>query len=482
MSEYPDDVSAIMAIAEFHLRRGRNLEALQAYQKVVSLKEGTHREVDVNAHLGLARIFMLQNMIIEAYKELLYVFEIAPRNVEGRVLYTWLSHIEQPPSDTQEAFGNYQRNEQPELQDLKVFRHQKELERSILDQEISQFESIMNEHEGEPIYEYHYEMAILRKKHMEEMMNYIDILESHIGEEEISPEAAPLPPEEFALPEGEELAPATPFEVEGFETETMTTEPPITEIEAAEEASPEGHVSPIEIAEEMVISPETEGIGIFEGETTSEEDEMIIPEVEESIVEEGEIDEGIEEAVIEAAIDEVVSEVSEDSTHLSVLEDLLGAEEISSPPQPEVTEEKSAVSSARVSFYESIRESVTTVLANLIKTKGVTVVMTAAKDAFIIDSILNETIDSQEIAGYIKSGMEIIADYRDDEAGKAFLYWVLEFEQGLLVIRSIDGNHFLLALAKGGANFGAMRYSMEKEKETLVEILSGAPSDLFVAS
>ena len=450
-----------MAIAEFHLRRGRHLEALQAYQKVVSLKEDLPRDVDVIAHLGLARIFMLQNMIIEAYKELLLVFELSPRDVEGRVLYTWLSHIKEPPSDTQEAFGSYEKDEQPALEDLKVFRHQKELEKSILEQEISQFEQIMNAHDGEPIYEYHYEMAIMRKKQIEEMLNYIDILESYIEQktEEQRVQATLVSPEEMAGPLMEEAPLPPPEEVEEIKEKPEQPEMEVEPIEPQELESPE---------QEILEPPAAGDESLFEIKEVTEGEEVSFITDQEALAEES-----------------IQIEIVDEKTHLQELEDLLGTEDASiteeKPELPEEApvEEKPAVSPERINYYESIKESITTVLATLIKTKGVTVVLTIAVDGVILDSILNEAIAFEEISECVKTGIEVIRTYRQDEAGKAFLYWVLEFEQGLLVMRSIDGYHFLMALAKAGANFGAMRYSMEKGKETLVEILGSAPQRLF---
>jgi len=173
--------------------------------------------------------------------------------------------------------------------------------------------------------------------------------------------------------------------------------------------------------------------------------------------------------------------VSEETPHV---EDSPSAEEIAVIEEEEVIEEppppepvKEGPSEERIQFYQQVKDSITTILAALIKTKGVTVVMAVAGDGYVVDSIVNEAIDYAQIGKKISSGIEVIRHWRDGEKGRSFLYWVLEFEQGLVVVRAINSEYFLVAIAKAGANFGAMRYSMDKGKETLDEILSSAPSD-----
>jgi predicted regulator of Ras-like GTPase activity (Roadblock/LC7/MglB family)/tetratricopeptide (TPR) repeat protein len=461
LSENPEDISVLTAYAEFHLRRGRLLEALTAYQKVASIKEDVQ-----DAHLGLARIYMRQNMLPDAYNELLAVFTHAPANVEGRIMYDLISKMMEPPPEVKDAISGF--NEQsPELGDLKIFQRQKELEHEILTQEIEQLEKIMEENEGEPIYEYNYEMAIMRKKSVEEFLEYIEILERSLEKQAMeAPPAAPLVEETIEIKPSDEIIQEEEALLEGIASEDEMISPDIivpggpslAEIEGLKDV--EEHID--EEGESALLEIDTSGIPDiteFDEEISQEE---AAKEVEQEAAKE--VEEEIPEALPpgEPAVEDTVSE-----------------ELPLQPEEPAQEPVKPALSDERKTFYETIREHVTTVLAGLIKTKGVMVVMTVARDGYVVDSIINETIDHEEVGKLVSSGMEVIENWREEAPGSSFLYWVLEFEQGLMVVRSVNARHYLLALGKAGANFGAMRYSMEKGKETLDDILSNAPPNLF---
>jgi predicted regulator of Ras-like GTPase activity (Roadblock/LC7/MglB family) len=453
LSENPEDLSVLTAYAEFHLRRGRLLEALQAYQKVASIKDDVQ-----DAHLGLARIYLRQNMLPDAYNELVLVFSHAPKNVEGRIIYDLVSKVMDPPPEVREAIPNID-EQSPELSDLKIFKRQKELEHSILEQEIGQLEKIMEENEGEPIFEYNYEMAIMRKKSIEEFFEYIDILqrslEKKAAEAPAEIEISEVQPADGLGKEEEALLEGITSEEEMISPDILRPETLFAETEATE-GSPD-------IAEKLEIEGEN---ALFEIDTTGIPD---ISELDEEI--------SLEEATKEAE-DESEKELKEEEP----AGEQIKVEELPVPPEEPAPEKgKPSLSAERKTFYEAIRESVTTVLAGLIKTKGVTAVMTVARDGFVVDSIINETIDQEEVGKLVCTGMEIIEEWRQIETGEAFLYWVLEFEQGLMVVRSVHAGHYLLALGKAGANFGAMRYSMEKGKEPLDDILSSAPKEFFGA-
>jgi len=436
LTENPEDIGVLIAYAEFHYRRGRYLEALQAYQRVVTLRQDIS-----DVHLGLAKIYMRQNMIADAYNELLQVFTIVPHDIEAHVMYRRLMDIKEPQPEIEEAFQRFSECE-PDLLDIGFYRQQKELEVEKMEQEILELEKIMEEHDEEPICEYNYEMAVMRKKNIESLFSYIQKLEAHLMEK-ASQRADALEAETAAIRAEDREAPGQP-EVPEF---------------PGEPGEPE--ISP------LLITPGDEG-----------KDDM-----EPGVDLLGDI-EDIDEKSKELTLDEEMIElpglpddipgpfVEEEETTPGALDVVSGIEE-----EPEAAEggTAEAVSEERIRFYGEIRESVTSVMAGLIKTKGVTVVMTVARDGYIIDSIVNEAISYDEIGGIVGAGVDSIARWRSNEQGKAFLYWVLEFEQGLLVMRAVNNEHYLLAIAKAGANFGAMRFSMEKGKEALDEILSMSP-------
>jgi predicted regulator of Ras-like GTPase activity (Roadblock/LC7/MglB family) len=438
LSENPEDIGVLIAYAEFHYRRGRYLESLQAYQKVVAIRQDIS-----DVHLGLAKIYMRQNMIADAYSELLQVFEIMPHNIEAHIIFRRLKDIEEPFSEIEEAFLRFSDCE-PDLLDLGLYKQQKELEVEKMEQEIGELEKIMEEHDEEPIFEYNYEMAVMRKKSIEGLFSYIENLQSHLTVK------ASLLAEKAVLEA--EIA-AREAEKEALEAEKAARE--LTEIQEVP-----GEMDELDIGPDL-MTPGEEGDILLDIEGTDEK-KLDIDTPEDSIDMPGLPDDIID-----------LQAVEEDRASITS-EDIPGLEEESSAVE-EPVDEKAAVSAERLTFYGEIKESVTIVIAGLIKTKGVTVVMTVARDGHVIDSIINEAIGYDEIGDIVRAGVDSIARWRSNEQGKAFLYWVLEFEQGLLVIRAVNNEHYLLAVAKAGANFGAMRFGMEKGKEALDEILSMAP-------
>lgn len=460
--ENPEDITVLLAYAELNLRRGRYLEALQAYHRIMNIKPDV-----IDVHVGLSRIYLRQNMIAEAFNEIVKVFQLSPADIEGRIMYDRLLDIGEPSAETQDAIRNLAVAD-PEFDDLRLFKHQKELERERLEGEIAQFEKIMEEHDEEPIYEYNFEMALNRKKNIDELFKYIDALESYLEQKalevkpDIIPPAAEEEAEEPAEPTGEDELPGEEISEESAETSV------------AEEAAEEVHE----------LEPTQEGQLVEDSSTVIFPDEAQMPvDEEQNELAPDEQEEraappaaSVEEEEILAGESGVTEEVSEEVQPAE--EETAAVEEeevIEEPPPPEPVRE--GPSEERLQFYQQVKDSITTVLAGLIKTKGVTVVMTVAGDGYVVDSIVNETIDYAQIGKKINSGIEVIRHWRDEEKGKSFLYWVLEFEQGLVVVRAINREYFLVAIAKAGANFGAMRYSMDKGKETLDEILSSAPSD-----
>jgi len=53
------------------------------------------------------------------------------------------------------------------------------------------------------------------------------------------------------------------------------------------------------------------------------------------------------------------------------------------------------------------------------------------------------------------------------------VYWVLECAGGIVVLQMIDQDHALVVVGQAGANFGALRYTMDKMKPTLAKIMVG---------
>lgn len=400
----PDDIPTLMAYAEYHFRKGKRFEALQAYQKIAVLKQDI-----IDVYLALAKIYMLQNLIQESYRELLKVFELAPGNVEAHVLFDRLFDITPPPDEMKEDFDMY-RVKDPGLEDLQIYKYEKILEREKIEQEISQLESIMNNSDDEPIYEYNYEMALKRRKSIDDLFSYIQSWEEYIKEMKSS---KPEPDEVF----GEEEVPQI-IHIE--ETELSLTE-----------------------VEEIAVKPE-----------------MQKP-----------VEEKAEQSFADQSINELFPESNEEIEH-GIIE--ISGEKANVEDQI-IKPEKSVMSSERLAFYEDSKGRISSILESLLKTKGVTALLGVTVDGYVICDVTNESFDGENVKKIIRNGVGAIKSWRTEDSGRAFIYWVLEFEKGLIIIRSINKDHCLFALANAGVNFGALRYSIEKEKDKLSAILSNMP-------
>ncbi len=75
------------------------------------------------------------------------------------------------------------------------------------------------------------------------------------------------------------------------------------------------------------------------------------------------------------------------------------------------------------------------------------------------------------IGEVVVEAMEFLEDFADNPA-----YWVLECAGGIFVMQAIDTDHVVVAIGKKGANFGALRFTMDKQKANFAELLAGAPS------
>jgi predicted regulator of Ras-like GTPase activity (Roadblock/LC7/MglB family) len=144
-------------------------------------------------------------------------------------------------------------------------------------------------------------------------------------------------------------------------------------------------------------------------------------------------------------------------------------------PEPVPAEAKPAVSEERLRFFESIQDSISNLLAALAKTKGVTAVFVVDRDGTLVFRDMKDTVDEEIISAAVKDGVAILEQFRKDGSDfRPYLYWVLEFEKGIMVMRSISNDFSLLAVGQAGTNFGALRYSIDKNKVSLEEVLAPA--------
>lgn len=74
------------------------------------------------------------------------------------------------------------------------------------------------------------------------------------------------------------------------------------------------------------------------------------------------------------------------------------------------------------------------------------------------------------VSNLVVDGLSFLESYASEPR-----YWVLECDGGIVVLQMIDPRHVLVAVGQAGANFGALRYTMDKICPKFAELLSAAP-------
>ncbi len=96
MEATPGNVKLKLQYGHACLIHDWRLEALQAYQEVLSIEQ------NAEAHFALARIYSLQTYYPEAYDELRKLFSIDPQNLQGHIMLHLLREHEPVPADLEQ--------------------------------------------------------------------------------------------------------------------------------------------------------------------------------------------------------------------------------------------------------------------------------------------------------------------------------------------------------------------------------------------
>lgn len=129
-----------------------------------------------------------------------------------------------------------------------------------------------------------------------------------------------------------------------------------------------------------------------------------------------------------------------------------------------------APSEERRAFYEGLAGRMSDVLGRVGQTRGVTASLVVSRDPWLVHQV-GQDGDLQEALGEIAAGVQALVGFAD-----ALQYWVLECADGIVVIQRLDDLHLLVVVGKSGANFGALRYAIDKLRPELADLLSGAPA------
>ncbi|CAN0068589.1 unnamed protein product, partial [Phaeothamnion confervicola] len=107
-------------------------------------------------------------------------------------------------------------------------------------------------------------------------------------------------------------------------------------------------------------------------------------------------------------------------------------------------------------------------IAILAKTRGVTSIHVVARDGYLVDQSSRDAMPAERVSEFIVEGLAILEGFAAEPK-----YWVLECSGGIVVFQIIDARHVLLAVGQAGANFGALRYTMDKMRPQFGQFLGG---------
>jgi hypothetical protein len=128
------------------------------------------------------------------------------------------------------------------------------------------------------------------------------------------------------------------------------------------------------------------------------------------------------------------------------------------------------LSAARKAFYETHSEALSGLTTTLARTRGVTSIYLVAREGVTIDSVAKDEISEKRVGDLVRESFEFLEAFASDPA-----YWVLECAGGIFVMQKLDERHVLIAIGQAGANFGALRYTMDKTRTKFEQLLGQAP-------
>ena len=137
---------------------------------------------------------------------------------------------------------------------------------------------------------------------------------------------------------------------------------------------------------------------------------------------------------------------------------------------PETAASNGALAAERQAFYLSQAEELGKLTATLARTRGVTSIFLCSRDGTTIDSVVKDDVTEARIGELVLESFDFLTAYAQSPA-----YWVLECGGGIFVMQALDDFHVLIAIGQAGANFGALRYTMDKTKAKFGAILKDVP-------
>lgn len=444
LASSPENPTVLLGFAEANLRRGRRLEALQAYQKVLGLTPDVS-----DAHLAVAEIYRLHGLPLEAYDELRRVFELEPGRPEAHLLLHEIEGLAPIPPEL-----DFMRRRYPSELQVAETRSRLVLELEHLVREVEQLREPGEGPTAEPVSAYHLEQARKRLSRTQHLLSLLDTLPTH------SPE--PPRPELLAPVADEEPVPELPLvnlemeseagsesdsglEPVAYETPEFPELPELPELTSLE-------TEPAYETQEMDAEPDP-----LEDDLSSLDD--LLRDTPELDGTEPEADaQDIEEFFSSLAISEENLVPEPEEVPLPVLE-----------PEPEVA---SGPSAARLAYYESVAPSLREAVDELLRTRGLTSIFLVSVDGHVVTYQARDAVGPEQMGPLVVQVQQCVQDFSSE-----LTYWALECEGGIVLLQQLDERHALVAVGQAGSSFAMIRLNLDKAKSKLAEPLTGAPHD-----
>ena len=108
-------------------------------------------------------------------------------------------------------------------------------------------------------------------------------------------------------------------------------------------------------------------------------------------------------------------------------------------------------------------------IQTLAKTRSVSSVFLLNREGYTIAEQVKDSIGRERLSEFIIETVSFLEAF-----SSAPQYWVLECAGGIIVIQSVDSYHYLITIGQTGANFGALRYTMDRVRPNFEQVLQPA--------
>lgn len=118
------------------------------------------------------------------------------------------------------------------------------------------------------------------------------------------------------------------------------------------------------------------------------------------------------------------------------------------------------------SSYEPLLGNLDSLMQTLAKTRSVSSVLLYCREGNCVASIVKDSITAERLSEFVLEAVSFLEAFAEKPQ-----YWVLECAGGIVVIQAVDPVHFLITIGQSGANFGALRYTMDRVRPSFEQVL-----------